>query len=114
MCSPPAFSGLRLLDHQFSVYCFVDYCLSFFFWSLYCLSFFDLWPLITPFAIFEFFLIGHASYCSILRFMCNVLYLVFCPLFLTIVLSVLLTTSDFKVLLVGSCCSIFSFMCSVL
>jgi hypothetical protein len=49
------------------------YCLSFFFWSLYCLSFFDLWPLITPFAIFEFFLIGHASYCSILRFMCNVL-----------------------------------------
>ena len=62
-----------LLDHQFSVYCFVDYCLSFFFWSLYCLSFLELWPLITPFAIFEFFLTGHASYCSILNFMCNVL-----------------------------------------
>ena len=44
-CVHPQLSmGLGL---QFSVQCFVDYCLSFCLWSLYCLSFFDIRRLIT-------------------------------------------------------------------
>ena len=46
--SPTVFSGLVLLDLQFSVQCFVDRCLFFFFWPLCCLSFFDLRILINP------------------------------------------------------------------
>ena len=48
--SPAVFNGVRfvLLDHQFSVQCFVDLCL--FSLPLCCLFFFDLRILITPLA----------------------------------------------------------------
>jgi hypothetical protein len=46
----PVFVVFVLLNHKFSVCCFVDHCL--FFWQLYCLSFLDLRLLITPFKLF--------------------------------------------------------------
>ena len=50
--------GFVLFNLQFSVKCFIDYCLSFcpLFWALYCLSFFELWRLISLLAYLSFFL----------------------------------------------------------
>ena len=55
--SPPVLVGFVLVDHPFSVYCFVDHCLSFwpvFIWLLCCLSFFDLRLLINLFVSSNF------------------------------------------------------------
>ena len=133
--------GFVLLDLQFSVQCFVDHCLSCcpFFWPLYCRSFFNLWLsgvrvarslvfcvvfcrslfvllslsfghcIVVPSSIYG--LVGFVLLDLQFSVQCFVDHcLSCCPFLLAIVLSFLLQSMTQW----GSCCSIFSFLCSVL
>ena len=132
--------GFVLLDLQFSVQCFVDHCLVVpFFQPLHCRSFFNLWLSGVPVArSLVFFVVfcrslfvllsisfGHcivvpSSIYGLVRFVLLDLQfsvqcfldhcLSYCPFPLAIVLSFLLQSMAQW----GSCCSIFSFLCSVL
>ena len=130
-----------LLDLQFSVQCFVDHCLSYcpFPLPLYCRSFFNLWLsgvrvarslvfcvvfcrslfvllslsfghcIVVPSSIYG--LVGFVLLDLQFSVQCFVDHcLSYCPFLLAIVLSFLLQSMTQW----GSCCSIFSFLCSVL
>ena len=132
--------GFVLLDLQFSVQCFVDHCLVVpFFWPLYCCSFVNLWLsgvrvvrslvfcvvfcrslfvllslslthcIVVPSSIYG--LVGFVLPDLQFSVQCFVDHGLYCCLFLlAIVLSFLLQFMAQW----GLCCSIFSFLCSVL
>ena len=129
-----------LLDLQFSVQCFVDHCLVVpFFWPLYCRSFFNLWLsgvrvgrslvfcvvfcrslFVLLYLSFDHCIVVPSSIYGLVGFVlldlqfsvqCFVDHCLYCCLFLlAIVLSFLLQFMAQW----GLCCSIFSFLCSVL